>query len=301
MIHSADPRTRLPTGLLSWRRCGKELGAVDLHAELDATGHGAELGVKICGAELLAYTRRAAGRATPVSPVLSVFCSGRRRATPAATSPPARSTCGDPPPRARSGRPRASARRASCSRGLPPAPPSLRRSRPARRTVLLSLRALSRSRAARPPLAGRAPGRRSPPRLHRFKAVAFRAASERVRARLRFERRTPRHGESLPTPQASRGARRRRLLAGNAPPAPRPRLVSGDWRVPSSTNAMLARNHRAIVEAFHRTPCLHRRYLKRVDEVVPEARDICAPGLSSQCKKESINADDSLVVSNYLQ
>ena len=83
-----------------------------------------------------------------------------------------------------------------------------------------------------------------------------------------------------------RGARRRQLLAGNAPPAPRPRLVSGGWRVPSSTNAMLARNHRAIDEAFHRTPCLHRRYLKRVDEAVSEARELCAPGLSSQCKKE---------------
>ena len=83
-----------------------------------------------------------------------------------------------------------------------------------------------------------------------------------------------------------RGARRRQLLAGNAPPAPRPRLVSGGWRVPSSTNAMLARNHRAIDEAFHRTPCLHRRYLKRVDEAVSEARELCAPGLSSQCRKE---------------
>jgi len=27
-------------------------------------------------------------------------------------------------------------------------------------------------------------------------------------------------------------------------------------------------------------------YLKRVDEAVSEARELCAPGLSSQCKKE---------------
>ncbi|RLM85142.1 hypothetical protein C2845_PM04G32060 [Panicum miliaceum] len=240
MIHSANPRTSHITGHLSWRPCGKEFGAADLGAELDVTCHGAELGGKICGAELLAYTRRAAGRATPVSPVLSVVCSSHRRATPAATLPPARSTCGDPPPRARSGRPRASARRASCSRGPPlrpprRGPPSLRRSRPARRTVLLSLRSLSRARSpagARRPASTRS--RPSPSTLR---------VSESERG------------------FASRGARR------------------------ATANHSLLRRHRAgLVDANYWRGTLRPRpildwYLKRVDEVVSEARDICAPGL----------------------